>query len=41
VLGREGVVELPEYGLTEDELAHLRASAAGVAETMAAFGQDA
>jgi malate dehydrogenase len=41
VLGRDGVVELPEYGLTEGELALLRASAAGVAETIVAFGQGA
>ena len=41
VLGREGVVELPEYGLTEAEAASLRVSAAGVAETIAAFGQGA
>lgn len=39
VLGRGGVVELPEYGLTEEETALLRASAAGVAETIATLGQ--
>lgn len=38
VLGREGVVELPEYGLTESELAALRASANGVADAVAALG---
>jgi len=38
VLGREGVVELPEYVLTEEETALLRASAAGVADAIAAFG---
>jgi len=41
VLGRSGVVELPEYGLTDEETAALHASAAGVAETIAAFGQGA
>jgi malate dehydrogenase len=39
VLGREGVVELPEYGLTEEETALVRASARGVAEAIAVLGQ--
>lgn len=38
VLGREGVVEVPEYGLTAEELAALQESAAGVAEAVAALG---
>lgn len=38
ILGREGVVEVPEYGLTDEELAAVHESAAGVADAVAALG---
>lgn len=38
VLGREGVVEVPEWGLTDSELAALHESAAGVIDAVAALG---
>jgi malate dehydrogenase len=38
VLGRAGVVDVPEYGLTAEELAAVQESAAGVAEAVAVLG---
>lgn len=38
VLGRSGVVEVPEWGLTPEETAALHASAAGVIEGVASLG---
>jgi malate dehydrogenase len=37
-LGREGVLEVAEWELTDAEIEELRASAAGVAEACAALG---
>jgi len=41
VLGRRGVVDVPEYGLTDQELAAVQESAAGVADAVAALGLEA
>ncbi len=38
VLGRSGVVEVPEWGLTDGELSALHASAAGIVEAVASLG---
>ncbi|MHB1340788.1 MAG: malate dehydrogenase [Coriobacteriia bacterium] len=38
ILGRSGVIEVPEWGLTAEETRALQASAAGVAEGVAALG---